>query len=84
MKMPKLGFQSDDPEWRAIELHFFLEPRVRCMIARENFDCSIGDSLQQRIDMLRASEAADSFCSSYRNSESPHPSARCDADKFRR
>ena len=48
---PELGFQSNNPKRRAIELDFLFELCVRRVIARENFDRAVGDSLQQRVDV---------------------------------
>ena len=84
MKMPSSVSSPTIPNGAAIELHFLFELCVRRVIARENFDRAIGDSFQERVDIAPPTAVADSSCNSYRNSESPHPSARCDADKFRR
>jgi hypothetical protein len=47
----KLRFEADNSKRRLIELDFFLESGVRCVIRAQNGQGTIRDSLNDRIDV---------------------------------
>ncbi len=61
MKQSKLRFQSHDPKRRGVELDFLFELRVRRVIAGEDPERAVGDSLQQRSHIVFRRATADSF-----------------------
>src|SRR4030095_4149794 len=48
----ELGLQAKDAEGCDIEFDLLLVPAMRSVIAREDSNCAVGDSLDERLDML--------------------------------
>ena len=51
MNKAELGLQSDDPEWRGVELDFLFEICMRRVIGTQDRQGAVGDSLEQRINI---------------------------------
>ncbi len=52
----EFGFQTNDTEWRDVELDLLFEIGVRRVIGAQNRECSVGDSFQQRIHICLRSQ----------------------------
>ena len=52
----EFGFQTNDTEWRDVELDLFFEIGVRRVIGAQDRECTVSDSVQQRIHILLRSQ----------------------------
>ena len=47
----KLGFETDDPERRLVELNFLFKPGMRRVVRTQNRERAVGNSLQDCIEI---------------------------------
>src|SRR5438046_8707692 len=59
----EFGFQTNDTEWRDVELDLLFEIGMRRVIGAQDRECTVSDSVQQRIHLSLRSQSRFHFIS---------------------